>query len=204
MIEAPVLTQLKARFDRAGGVRRRAGVAARRARPAGRWCVCGQVARRRRKAPSWSLRRPQRRRRLHTRRGRRRRRPTPTRVALRQLWARQRIAQLGDEEALMRRPDAQREPITALGLQLQPAHALHQLHRGRPRGAHADAPPACRCDQPLPLPEGVSKLRSASGAADVGAVVPSTPEPRLAFALLLVALARHRRLRVATPRGDVR
>ena len=52
IIDSPVLTQLKARFDGLGGVRRRAGHAARRdGRPPGG--AVGQVARRPCCAPSW-------------------------------------------------------------------------------------------------------------------------------------------------------
>ena len=96
--------------------------------------------------------------------------------ALRYLWARGRIAELGDFNRLGRDDEAVRE-ITRLGL----AHnlltdytsfiAVDQVVRN-PGG---NATPV---DQPLPLPQGVSNLA-------VGQV-PSTPEPEFA---LLAALA---------------
>jgi Ca-activated chloride channel family protein len=121
-------------------------------------------------------------------------------VALRHLWARQRISQLGDEEALMG-GQTQREPITALGLkyglltQYTSFIAVDQVVRTQT--------PSVPVDQPLPLPEGVSKLAvgGAHAAQTFGAVVPSTPEPRLVFALLLIGLlgmaAWGRRQRIA-------
>jgi Ca-activated chloride channel family protein len=125
--------------------------------------------------------------------------PDADAVALKHLWARQRIAQLGDEEALMG-GQAQREPITALGLkyglltQYTSFIAVDQVVRTREI--------AVPVDQPLPLPEGVSKLAvGAAPAQSFGAVVPSTPEPRLVFALMMVGLlgmaAWGRRQRIA-------
>jgi Ca-activated chloride channel homolog len=128
--------------------------------------------------------------------------PTPDAdaVALKHLWARQHIAQLSDEEALMG-GQAQREPITALGLkyglltQYTSFIAVDQVVRTREA--------AVPVDHPLPLPEGVSKLAvGGAPARSFGAVVPSTPEPRLVFALLLIALLGMaewgRRQRIAT------
>jgi Ca-activated chloride channel family protein len=96
--------------------------------------------------------------------------------ALRYLWARGRIAELGDFNRLGRDDEAVRE-ITRLGL----AHnlltdytsfiAVDQVVRN-PGGS------ATPVEQPLPLPQGVSNLA-------VGQV-PSTPEPEFA---LLAALA---------------
>jgi Ca-activated chloride channel family protein len=96
--------------------------------------------------------------------------------ALRYLWARGRIAELGDFNRLGRDHEAVRE-ITRLGL----AHnlltdytsfiAVDQVVRN-PGGS------ATPVEQPLPLPQGVSNLA-------VGQV-PSTPEPEFA---LLAALA---------------
>ena len=112
--------------------------------------------------------------------------PDADAVALKHLWARQRIAQLGDEEALMG-GQTQREPITALGLKYgllthyTSFIAVDQVVRTQT--------PAVPVNQPLPLPEGVSKLAVGERAQQtLGAVVPSTPEPRLVFALMLMAL----------------
>ncbi|HSW26789.1 MAG TPA: VWA domain-containing protein, partial [Burkholderiaceae bacterium] len=114
--------------------------------------------------------------------------PDTDAVALKHLWARQRIAQLGDEEALAG-GQSQREPITALGLKygLLTSYtsfiAVDQLVR-----TQQSATPV---NQPLPLPQGVSAL-AVGGAQPMAAVVPSTPEPRWALALaltLLVAMA---------------
>jgi Ca-activated chloride channel family protein len=114
--------------------------------------------------------------------------PTPDTdaVALKHLWARQRIAQLGDEEALTG-GQSQREPITALGLKygLLTSYtsfiAVDQLVRTQQA--------ATPVNQPLPLPQGVSTLAvGATGAQQIAAVVPSTPEPRWALALALTLL----------------
>lgn len=114
--------------------------------------------------------------------------PDADAVALRHLWARQRIAQLGDDEALMG-GQTQREAITALGLKysLLTSYtsfvAVDQVVRTQQ--------PATAMTQPLPLPQGVSAL--AVGAPSVIATtVPSTPEPRWTLALastLLLAAA---------------
>ena len=128
--------------------------------------------------------------------------PDADAVALKHLWARQRIAQLGDEEALMG-GQTQREPITALGLKygLLTTYtsfiAVDQVVRTQQ--------PATTVDQPLPLPEGVSALAVGSAAPQpFGAVVPSTPEPALAWAsvltLLLAAAALWRRRLAGRPR----
>jgi Ca-activated chloride channel family protein len=96
--------------------------------------------------------------------------------ALRYLWARSRIAQLGDFNRLGRDDDAVRE-ITRLGL----AHNLLTEYTSFIAVDHVVRNPngaAATVDQPLPLPQGVSNLA-------VGQV-PSTPEPEFA---LLAALA---------------
>ena len=96
--------------------------------------------------------------------------------ALRYLWARRRIAELGDFNRLGRDDEAVRE-ITRLGL----AHSVLTDYTSfiavdrLVRNPGGNATPV---DQPLPLPQGVSNLA-------VGQV-PSTPEPEFA---LLVALA---------------
>jgi len=96
--------------------------------------------------------------------------------ALRYLWARSRIAELGDLNRLDRDDEAVRE-ITRLGL----AHNLLTDYTSFIAVDHAVRNPggnAAPVDQPLPLPQGVSNLA-------VGQV-PSTPEPEFA---LLAALA---------------
>lgn len=96
--------------------------------------------------------------------------------ALRQLWARTRIQQLSDQEAL-EGGSGQREAITTLGLryslltQYTSFIAVDQVVRSDQ--------PAVPVDQPLPLPQGVSE-------SAVGAAVPSTPEPAAWLSLLVV------------------
>lgn len=96
--------------------------------------------------------------------------------ALRQLWARTRIQQLSDQEAL-EGGSGQREAITTLGLryslltQYTSFIAIDQVVRSDQ--------PAVPVDQPLPLPQGVSE-------SAVGAAVPSTPEPAAWLSLLVV------------------
>ena len=132
--------------------------------------------------------------------------PSADAGALRHLWARQRIAQLSDEEALVG-GQAQREPITTLGLRYgllthyTSFIAVDQVVRSRET--------AVPVTQPLPLPQGVSALAVGSEAgtptASVGAVVPTTPEPAwwasLAMmsvgALGVIVLRRRRLLRSA-------
>jgi Ca-activated chloride channel family protein len=99
--------------------------------------------------------------------------------ALRLLWARQRIRQLSDEEALVG-GNAKRDAITSLGLQ----HSLLTQYTSFIAVDHVvrnpDPANAKSVNQPLPLPQGVSNQA-------VGAAVPSTPEPA-AWLALLVAL----------------
>jgi Ca-activated chloride channel homolog len=98
--------------------------------------------------------------------------------ALRLLWARRRIQQLSDDEAL-RGGNSQREAITSLGLQ----HSLLTQYTSFIAVDHIvrnlDADNRVSVQQPSPLPQGVSNLA-------VGAAVPSTPEPSAWLALLLV------------------
>lgn len=104
--------------------------------------------------------------------------PDPNAGALRHLWARQRIAQLSDQEAL-EGGSARREEITALGLRyslLTPYTSFIAVD-DRVRTSEAAAP----VDQPLPMPEGVSHLA-------IGAAVPSSPEPAAWIALLVVVV----------------
>ncbi len=110
--------------------------------------------------------------------------------ALRYLWARHRIADLSDQEAL-EGGNSQRKAITELGLQYNLLTqytsflAVDQVVRNT---QPADTPTA---KQPVPLPQGVSNLA-------VGAEVPSTPEPETLGAVLvmlsvLAMLARRKR-----------
>jgi len=89
--------------------------------------------------------------------------------ALRTLWARQRIAELADQEAL-EGGGAQKEAITALGLRysLLTAYTSFIAVDHVIRNTNPALSPSV--DQPSPLPPGVSPLA-------IGAEVPSTPEP---------------------------
>jgi Ca-activated chloride channel homolog len=107
--------------------------------------------------------------------------PDTDAVALRHLWARSRIQQLSDQEAL-EGGSAKRDAITALGLRYslltQYTSFIAVDHVVRTSEA------ATTVDQPLPLPQGVSNY--AVGAV-AGAAVPSTPEPAAWLSLLVVA-----------------
>jgi Ca-activated chloride channel homolog len=97
--------------------------------------------------------------------------------ALRLLWARRRIQQLSDEEAL-RGGSSQREAITTLGL----AHSLLTQYTSFIAVDHVVRNPggeSASVNQPLPLPKGVSNQA-------IGTAVPSTPEPAAWLALLVV------------------
>lgn len=100
-------------------------------------------------------------------------------AALRFLWARHRIERLSDQESLDG-GDALRRQITDLGLryglltQYTSFLAVDRVVRQMP------AEPAVSVDQPSPLPQGVSALA-------VGAEVPGTPEPATWGALLVTA-----------------
>ena len=102
----------------------------------------------------------------------------PGTAALRQLWARQRIASLSDQEAL-EGGSGQKAAITALGLryglltQYTSFIAIDQVVR------NSNPDLSSTVDQPSPLPAGVSPLA-------IGAAVPSTPEPAAWLALLVV------------------
>lgn len=106
--------------------------------------------------------------------------PDAQATALRHLWARSRIQQLSDQEAL-EGGSGQREAITALGLryslltQYTSFIAVDEIVR--------TSEAAVPVDQPLPLPQGVSHL----AVGEVGAAVPSTPEPGALLSLLVVA-----------------
>jgi Ca-activated chloride channel homolog len=108
--------------------------------------------------------------------------PDPDAQALRLLWARRRIQQLSDEEALVG-GNAKRDAITTLGLQ----HSLLTQYTSFiavdhiVRNLDADNR-AVSVNQPSPLPQGVSN----NAIANLGTAVPSTPEPAAWLALLVV------------------
>jgi Ca-activated chloride channel homolog len=101
--------------------------------------------------------------------------------ALRLLWARRRIQQLSDEEALVG-GNAKRDAITALGLQ----HSLLTQYTSFIAVDHIvrnlDADNRVSVNQPSPLPQGVSN----NAIGQLGTAVPSTPEPAAWLALLVV------------------
>ncbi|RQP24591.1 VWA domain-containing protein [Albitalea terrae] len=105
-------------------------------------------------------------------------RENQTASALRLLWARQRISSLSDQEALEGGAQ-QKDAITSLGLryglltQYTSFIAVDQVVR------NSNPAQTETVKQPLPMPEGVSDLA-------VGAEVPSTPEPAAWLALLVV------------------
>ncbi|MGZ5130003.1 MAG: trypsin, partial [Caldimonas sp.] len=98
-------------------------------------------------------------------------------VALRYLWARQRIAMLSDQEAL-EGGAAQQEAITALGLQysLLTQYTSFIAVDHVVRNSNPALAPTVK--QPSPMPAGVSNLA-------IGAEVPSTPEPGAWLALAI-------------------
>ncbi|MBB3180371.1 VIT and VWA domain-containing protein [Variovorax sp. Sphag1AA] len=112
-------------------------------------------------------------------------------AALRSLWARHRIASLSDQEAL-EGGDDYRKRITDLGLryslltQYTSFIAVDKLVRNvAPQNSVG-------VDQPVPLPKGVSEL---AVGQSLGAEVPSTPEPETlgAIAVVISMLAMLRR-----------
>jgi Ca-activated chloride channel family protein len=116
--------------------------------------------------------------------------PEPDARALRLLWARRRVQQLSDEEALVG-GSAKRDAITALGLQHSLLTNYTSFIAVDHVVRHLDADSRATVHQPAPLPQGVSNHA-------IGAAVPSTPEPTawlaLAVALGLVAAGvAHRR-----------
>jgi Ca-activated chloride channel family protein len=104
-------------------------------------------------------------------------------AALRYLWARHRIAGLSDQEAL-EGGDAQRQRITELGLkynlltQYTSFLAVDKIVR------NTQPLDTATVNQPSPMPEGVSNLA-------IGAEVPGTPEPAVwgGMAVMLSVLA---------------
>jgi len=127
----------------------------------------------------------------------------PDAAALRSLWARHRIAALQDQESLQGGGEL-REQITALGLryglltQYTSFIAVDQVVRNT---APADS---TRVDQPLPLPKGVSELALGGQGAGSSADVPGTPEPEtlgaVAVVLSMLAMLRRRARRNDTRR----
>lgn len=99
-------------------------------------------------------------------------------AALRQLWARERIAALSDQEAL-EGGSAQKAPITELGLTYSLLTQYTSFIAVDERVRNPNPSLAPKVDQPSPMPEGVSD-------AAIGAEVPSTPEPGALGALLVV------------------
>ena len=177
MIDAPVLTQVKARFDGLdvydvepqhlpdvlGGrpvVMFGKWRAANAQAPSGQLVLDGQAA-----SGTWQAVLPVGA-------------PDGEAVALRHLWARQRIAQLSDQEALQG-GGGERDAITALGLryslltQYTSFIAIDKVVRNPLPAASTTV------DHPQPMPAGVSNLA-------IGAEVPSTPEPSAWLALLVV------------------
>ncbi|MEO8152476.1 MAG: VIT and VWA domain-containing protein [Rhizobacter sp.] len=101
-----------------------------------------------------------------------------TSSALRQLWARQRIAALSDQEAL-EGGTAQKTAITDLGLSYSLLTQYTSFIAVDQRVRNPNPALMPQVDQPSPMPEGVSN-------AAIGAEVPSTPEPGAILALLVV------------------
>ncbi len=105
--------------------------------------------------------------------------PGANNEALRYLWARQRIAELGDYEKL--RPDSERKAaITTLGLTYNLLTAYTSFIAvdeivANPNGSNRTV------KQPLPLPQGVSDLA-------VSGIVPTTPEPEIVSLIAVLAL----------------
>lgn len=103
----------------------------------------------------------------------------PGPAALRQLWARQRIAALSDQEAL-EGGSAHKAAITELGLSYNLLTQYTSFIAVDQRVRNPNPALTPQVDQPSPMPEGVSNLA-------IGAEVPSTPEPGALLALLVVA-----------------
>ena len=126
---------------------------------------------------------------------------SPDAAALRHLWARERIAALADEEALVG-GQAQKSAITTLGLRYGLLTNYTSFIAVDERARSTQTPEGV--DQPLPLPEGVGKhavggATPVTAGVTVGAAVPSTPEPAvgaavgLMLAMLLYTLRARRR-----------
>jgi Ca-activated chloride channel family protein len=127
-------------------------------------------------------------------------------AALRYLWARHRIASLSDQEALEGNHSLQKR-ITELGLQYKLLTqytsflAVDQVVRN---SAPQDA---TSVNQPLPMPQGVSNQAIGEAKVSHGLQISSTPEPAtwgaamMVLSVLVLMARRERRLR-RDERGD--
>lgn len=120
-------------------------------------------------------------------------------AALRSLWARHRVASLSDQEAL-EGGDEFRQRITDLGLryslltQYTSFIAVDEVVRNAAPQNNVGV------DQPSPLPKGVSEM---AVGQSLGAEVPSTPEPEV-FGAVAVVLSMLAMLRRRARRNDTR
>jgi len=112
-------------------------------------------------------------------------------AALRSLWARHRIASLGDQEAL-EGGDDYRKRITDLGLRYSLLTQYTSFIAVDKVVRNVAPQNSVGVDQPVPLPKGVSEL---AVGQSFGAEVPSTPEPETlgAIAVVISMLAMLRR-----------
>jgi len=99
--------------------------------------------------------------------------------ALRRLWARQLIAELSDQEALVGSDDALRERITDLGLKYSLLTQYTSFFAVDHEVRNTDLANTTSVNQPQPLPQGVSNH------AVGGVFVPGSPEPQSLGALLV-------------------
>lgn len=104
-------------------------------------------------------------------------------AALRYLWARHSIAALSDQEA-MEGSGSYRQRITDLGLQYSLLTQYTSFLAVDEVARNAQPQDSTTVKQPSPLPQGVSNL--AVGEVSVGATVPSTPEPATWGAVLVL------------------
>ncbi len=100
--------------------------------------------------------------------------------ALRLLWARQKIAELSDQEALEGN-GSYKQAITDVALKYGLLSAYTSFVAVDEVVRNVNPEDSSTVTQPVPLPEGVSNLALGSG-------IPSTPEPNLWLALALVFL----------------
>ncbi len=100
--------------------------------------------------------------------------------ALRLLWARQKIAELSDQEALEGN-GSYKQTITDVALKYGLLSAYTSFVAVDEIVRNSNPQDSDTVTQPLPLPEGVTNLAVGSG-------IPSTPEPNTWFALALVLL----------------